>query len=79
MPKQFSVYILASRRRNTPYIGVTSDLAGRVWQHKAKAAPGFPSRYGCDRLVYFEMTESAEAAITREKQLKEWRRAWRSS
>jgi hypothetical protein len=49
MEKVFSVYILASRRNGTLYIGVTSDLAGRVWQHKTKAARGFTSRYGCDR------------------------------
>ncbi len=64
--KQFSVYI-----------GVTSDLVARIWQHKTKAVAGFTARYGCDRLVYFEMLDSAEAAITREKQMKEWRRAWK--
>jgi predicted GIY-YIG superfamily endonuclease len=66
--KQFSVYILASRRNGTLYIGVTSDLVGRIWQHKTKSLPGFTARYGCDRLVYFEMLDSAEAAIMREKQ-----------
>ena len=75
--KQFCVYILASRRTGTLYIGVTSDLAARVWQHKQKVVPGFTSRYGCDRLVYFETLDGAEAAITREKQMKEWRRAWK--
>ena len=75
--KQFSVYILASRRNGTLYIGVTSDLVGRIWQHKTKSLPGFTARYGCDRLVYFEMLDSAEAAMTREKQLKEWRRDWK--
>jgi len=49
----------------------------RIWQHKTKSLPGFTARYGCDRLVYFEMLDSAEAAITREKQLKEWRRDWK--
>ena len=68
---------LASRRNGTLYIGVTSDLVGRIWQHKTKSLPGFTARYGCDRLVYFEMLDSAEAAITREKQLKEWRRDWK--
>ena len=75
--KQFSVYIVASRRNGTLYIGVTSDLVARIWQHKTKAVARFTARYGCDRLVYFEMLDSAEAAITREKQMKEWRRAWK--
>jgi putative endonuclease len=75
--KQFAVYILASRCNGTLYIGVTSDLVGRIWQYKAKSLPGFTARYDCDRRVYFEMLDSAEAAITREKQLKEWRRGWK--
>jgi putative endonuclease len=75
--RQFAVYILASRRNGTLYIGMTSDLVARVWQHKTKAVPSFTARYGCDRLVYFEMHDSAEAAIGREKQMKEWRRDWK--
>jgi putative endonuclease len=75
--KVFYVYLLASSVRGTLYIGVTSDLVGRVWQHKNKALPGFTSRYGVDRLVWFEAHEAAEAAIRREKQLKEWRRDWK--
>jgi putative endonuclease len=75
--KQFYVYILASRRNGTLYIGVTSDLVVRIAQHKAKIAGGFTARYGCDRLVYFEVLDEAETAITREKQLKEWRRGWK--
>lgn len=75
--KQFCVYLLASRRNGTLYIGVTSNLAARIWQHKTKAVPGFTARYGCDRLVYYEIHDSAEAAITREKQMKEWRRDWK--
>ncbi len=75
--KQFAVYIVASRRNGTLYIGVTSDLVARIWQHKTQAVAGFTAKYGCDRLVYFEMLSSAEAAITREKQMKEWRRAWK--
>jgi putative endonuclease len=75
--KQFYVYILASRRNGTLYIGVTSDLVVRVAQHKAKITEGFTARYGCDRLVYFEVLDEAEAAITREKQLKEWQRGWK--
>jgi putative endonuclease len=75
--KQFYVYILASRRNGTLYIGVTSDLVVRIAQHKAKITSGFTARYGCDRLVYFEVLDEAETAITREKQLKEWRRDWK--
>jgi putative endonuclease len=75
--KHFHVYIMASRRNGTLYIGVTSDLVARVWQHKTKAVPGFTAKYGCDRLVYFEALDSAEAAILREKRMKEWRRAWK--
>ncbi len=75
--KQFYVYILASRRNETLNIGVTSDLVTRVAQHKAKVTGGFTARYGCNQLVYFEVHDNAEAAITREKQLKGWRRAWK--
>jgi putative endonuclease len=77
--KQFYVYILASRRNGTLYIGVTSALVARVAQHKAKITGGFTALYGCDRLVYFEVFENAEAAIAREKQLKEWRRGWKTA
>jgi putative endonuclease len=77
--KQFAVYIVASGRNGTLYIGVTSNLAGRIWQHKQKAIPGFTARYGCDKLVYFELFDSAEAAIVREKRMKEWKRAWKIS
>jgi putative endonuclease len=75
--KPFYVYLLASRRHGTLYIGVTSDLARRVWEHKTKAVPGFTARYGCDRLVWYEVHDNAEAAITREKRLKQWRRDWK--
>ncbi|MBD0271385.1 MAG: GIY-YIG nuclease family protein, partial [Acetobacteraceae bacterium] len=71
------VYLLASRRNGTLYVGVTNDLVRRVWEHKQKAVPGFTARYGCDRLMWFEAHESAEAAITREKRIKGWRRAWK--
>jgi putative endonuclease len=72
----FCVYLLASKPYGTLYIGVTSDLARRVWERKTKAVDGFTARYGVDRLVWFEMHASAEAAIRREKQIKEWRRDW---
>ena len=72
----FYVYLLASRPYGTLYVGVTSDLPGRVWQHKTKAVGGFTARYGVNRLVWFEVHET-EAAIRREKQIKEWRRDWK--
>ena len=77
MDKQFYVYVLASKRDGTLYIGVTSALVQRVWQHKAKAVAGFTTRYGVDQLVYFEIHGDAASAIQREKQLKKWRPAWK--
>ena len=71
------MYILASKRNGTLYTGVTSALAQRVWQHKTKAVEGFTAKYGVDRLVYFEAHADAASAITREKQIKKWRRAWK--
>lgn len=71
------VYILASARNGTLYVGVTSDLVKRVYEHKAKLVKGFTSRYNVDKLVWFEQSESIESAIAREKQLKEWKRAWK--
>ena len=67
--KQPAVYIVASRRNGTLYAGVTSDLAGRVWQHKNGTA-GFTARYGCKRLVWYELHGEMLAAIAREKQIK---------
>ena len=67
--KQPAVYIMASRRNGTLYTGVTSDLVTRIWQHK-HGAVGFTSRYGCKLLVWFELHESMESAILREKQIK---------
>jgi putative endonuclease len=75
--KQPAVYILASQRNGTLYIGVTSDLVKRTWQHRNDVAEGFTQRYGVHRLVYFEQHCSMDAAITREKQLKKWNRAWK--
>ena len=71
------VYILAGGHYGTLYIGVTSDLMGRLWQHRNNALPGFTSRYGVYRLVHFEMFGDMEQAIVREKRLKHWRRAWK--
>jgi len=77
MQKRFTIYILASKRNGTLYIGVTSDLAKRVWEHKNHLAEGFTRKYGVDRLVYYETHETAESAIAREKKLKKWNRAWK--
>jgi putative endonuclease len=75
--KQFYVYILASKRNGTLYIGVTSNLIQRVWHHKHKLVEGFTKKYGVDKLVYYEVHSNAHSAITREKQMKKWRRAWK--
>jgi putative endonuclease len=75
--KVFFVYLLASGLRGTLYVGVTSDLLKRIWEHKTKAVAGFTARYGVDRLVWYERHENAEAAIRREKQIKEWKRDWK--
>jgi putative endonuclease len=74
-PMQPAVYILASQRLGTLYVGVMSDLVKRTWQHKHDVVPGFTQRYGVHRLVYFETHAEMHAAITREKQLKKWNRA----
>jgi putative endonuclease len=74
---QLYVYLLASRRHGTLYLGVTSDLIRRVHEHKMKIVPGFTSRYGVDRLVWFEIHDDPATAIGREKQLKKWRRDWK--
>jgi len=70
------VYIFASARNGTLYVGVTSDLVKRVHEHKTKVVKGFTSKYNIDTLVWFEQSDSIESAIAREKQLKEWKRAW---
>jgi putative endonuclease len=77
MEKRFCVYILAGKRNGTLYVGVTSNLPARVWQHKSKLLEGFTKRYGVSQLVYFEMHDCAESAIRREKQIKRWNRAWK--
>jgi putative endonuclease len=71
------VYIMASQRFGTLYIGVTSNLAARAWQHREGLIEGFSKRYETKLLVYFEMHDTMEAAIRREKQLKEWQRGWK--
>jgi putative endonuclease len=73
----YYVYLLASRKHGTLYVGVTNDLVRRVYEHRTKAAPGFTTRYGVSKLVWFEIHDTAEAAITLEKELKKWRRDWK--
>ena len=74
----YYVYLLANRKHGTLYVGVTSDLVRRVHEHKTKAAPGFTSRYGLGRLVWFETYDDPENAIMREKDIKKWRREWKT-
>ena len=71
------VYILASRPNGTLYIGVTSNLPKRVWEHKNDFVKGFTNRYHVHTLVWYEVHESMESAIVREKSLKKWNRAWK--
>jgi putative endonuclease len=75
--KQPAVYILASKRNGTLYIGVTSDLVKRIWEHKNNLVEGFTKRYNVHQLVWYELPESMESAIEREKRLKEWKRKWK--
>lgn len=71
------VYILASKRNGTIYVGVTNDVARRAWQHRSGAIDGFTKRYKTHRLVYAEFHETMPDAIVREKKIKKWRRAWK--
>jgi putative endonuclease len=73
----YYVYLLVGRRNGTLYCGVTNDLVRRVWEHKEGLADGFSKKYGVKMLVWFETHEDINAAITREKQIKEWRRDWK--
>ena len=75
--RRYWVYILASRIGGTLYIGITSDLVRRVYQHREEGGGGFTKRYGVSRLVYFEQFDDPENAIRREKRLKKWTRAWK--
>jgi putative endonuclease len=74
---QPAVYILASKKNGTLYVGVTSDLVKRVWQHKNGLAEGFTRRYGVHQLVWFELHDNMESAIQREKRIKRWKRKWK--
>ncbi|WP_295679551.1 GIY-YIG nuclease family protein [uncultured Nevskia sp.] len=75
--RQFFVYMLASQKNGTLYIGVTSDLVQRVWQHKNDLVEGFIKKYAVHDLVWFESRLTAMTAITREKQIKKWNRSWK--
>ena len=73
----FFVYLLASKPHGTLYVGSTSDLVRRLWEHKIKAVPGFTAQYGVDRLVWFERHDSLETAMERERRIKDWKRMWK--
>ena len=75
--KNYFVYILASKKNGTLYIGVTSDMQKRVWEHKNDLVEGFTNQYGVHDLVYFEQTNDVLSALSREKQLKKWKRQWK--
>ncbi len=77
MNRQPAVYILASKRNGTLYIGVTSNLVKRIWEHKNNMVEGFTKRYNVHRLVWYVLHESMESALTREKRLKNWKRKWK--
>lgn len=77
MQRQPAVYILASKRNGTLYVGVTGNLVQRIWQHRNDVMDGFSKEYCVHLLVYFELHSDIEAAITREKRIKNWNRAWK--
>jgi len=77
MHRNPAVYLLASRRNGTLYVGVTANLVKRVWEHKNDLVDGFTKKYGVHRLMYYELHETMPDAIAREKQMKVWNRAWK--
>ena len=79
MAKSPTVYLLASKKNGTLYVGVTSDLVKRVWEHKQDLVDGFTKKYEVHTLVYFEQHEDMIQAMTREKQIKKWKRTWKLS
>ena len=77
MSKQPTVYLLSSKRNGTLYVGVTSNLVKRVWEHRNNLVEGFTKRYGVHQLVWYELHASMDSAIKREKRLKDWKREWK--
>ena len=77
MEKQPCVYLLTNKRNGTLYAGVTSNLPRRIWEHKNKFVDGFTQKYGTDKLVWYELHETMESAIQREKNIKNWNRSWK--
>jgi putative endonuclease len=77
LTRSYAVYLLASRPRGTLYVGVSNDLVRRVTEHREDLIEGFTKKYGVKALVWYELTESIESAIVREKQIKKWNRAWK--
>ena len=75
--KQFYIYILSSKRNGTLYIGVTSDIIKRIYEHKAKLRKGFTTKYNVTQLVYYEIWGTAHEAFSRETQMKAWKRKWK--
>ena len=75
--KKFYVYLLAKKKNSTFYVGITSDLSRRIWEHKNETADGFTKKYCIKTLVYYEIFDDVENAIRREKRLKRWPRAWK--
>jgi len=75
--KTYCVYILSSQRNGTLYVGITDNLSRRVWEHKNKLVDGFTKKYEVHHLVYYEIHDNPESAITREKQIKKWNRLWK--
>ena len=77
MEKRFFVYILSNAKYGTLYIGVTSDIVKHIWEQKNHVVKGFTEKYNLHRLVYYEIHETAESAIHKEKRLKQWQRQWK--
>ena len=73
----YYVYLLASKKHSTLYLGVTNDIVQRAYEHRTKAVPGFTKRYGIDKLVWFEVYDDVTTAIANKKELKKWRRDWK--
>lgn len=77
--KCYYIYVLTNKRRGTLYVGMTSNLQKRVWEHKNKVVPGFTAKHDTNRLVYFEIFDDVAEALHREKRLKRWNRSWKIS